>query len=117
MSKNTQRIVEWQEEALRDYVNARMSPKEFADHIGVGVDAAYSILAGKGWLRARRPEDFCYPWTGNKRKVYRTFSQTEIQRALALREANKWSNRTLAKNIGVHYSTVSRWVKAIEHAV
>ena len=116
MSKNTQSIVAWQEEALRDYVNERMSPKQFAEHIGAQVDTVYEILAGKTWVRAKRPEGFQYPWTGTRRKTPRILSQSEIDQALALREAEGWSHRELAQNVGVHFVTVYRWMKATEHA-
>jgi hypothetical protein len=61
MRKVKQDMNQWREDALRDYVRERMTPEQFAEHIGIKRNAVYEILNG-GWKRAKRPEGFMYPW-------------------------------------------------------
>ncbi len=52
----------WRYECFEDYVEKRMSPKEFAEHIGFTLSNTYFILQGKAWKDTPRPEGFQYPW-------------------------------------------------------
>jgi plasmid maintenance system antidote protein VapI len=57
----------WREDCLQDYVRERMTPKQFAQHIGITVICARRILNGERWQSVVRPEGFKYPWTSRNR--------------------------------------------------
>lgn len=52
----------WQEECLNDYVREKMSPEQFAEHVGANLCLATRILRGQSWKSILRPPGFCYPW-------------------------------------------------------
>jgi hypothetical protein len=103
---------EWRADALMDYVRERMSPKQFAEHIGAPYSSAIHILSGNRWKATPRPAGFVYPWperAAHSQSIRNAYSRPEIEEALALRHARGWSYRELAEYMGVQQSTTHRW--------
>lgn len=98
--------------ALRDYVVERMTPRQFAEHVGIGYSGAVAVLAGKIWRDTPRPEGFRYPWPERSYQstaIKQRYSRAEVDEALALKAKEKWSYRTLATHMGVSHCTAYRW--------
>ena len=92
----------WRASCFDDYVAERMSPKTFAEHVGIGMSHAYEVLAGKAWRDVPRPEGFEYPWPEMK-STHRVFAEREemYRNGVRLWAENKWSYRQLARYMNV----------------
>lgn len=111
-SKQSPDIAEWQAGVLHDYVQARMTPKQFAEHIGTSYSGAVAVLCGKIWKDAPRPDGFLYPWPEQSYKstaIKQRYTREEVNEALALKAKEKWSYRTLAAFMGVSNCTAYCW--------
>ena len=92
---------DWRSECLRDYVNERMSPKDFADHIGVTVTQAYRILCGRAWKDIPRPEGFEHPWTDQDRRADLIEQHPLYRKGLQLFKDLRWTHHQLGLYLGV----------------
>jgi hypothetical protein len=106
---------DWKEECLRDYVDQKMTPVEFAEHVGCTLWHSYLILGGKAWTHVPRPQGFQYPWPerahlGTRgferkereyRKVYERLSEDK-------KRDTKWTLTQLATSLDVSAHTARR---------
>ena len=109
----SQAKAEWKEAALREYVTRRMTPRQFANHIGYSYSGAITILLGRMWPETPRPEGFMHPWPERAAQsvaLLHRYTREDIIKALALKEAEGWSYRQLARYMGVSHCTTHRWV-------
>ena len=96
---------DWKLECLIDYVRDRMTPYQFAEHIGMQLPHVYAVLAGQRWKHIPRPEGFEYPWPerarlGNRKSFLRCVHAYD--EAVRLRDENGWSLARMAEFLGVH---------------
>ena len=108
---------EWKRECLEDYVRERMTPHEFAEHIGVSKNRVYYILSGKEWKTVERPEGFQYPWPEREKLGSRSSFQRRVQEydaAIRLREENGWTMIQLADYLGVGKGSGSDIVRRVK---
>lgn len=107
----------WRRECFEDYVRERMTPAQFAEHIGLTVDSAYWILSGEGWKNTERPEGFVYPWPEradlSPPARFRRRQTTYVD-AYERMTAEGWSYRDLAKHLGVSTSSAHDIVGRLE---
>lgn len=96
-------------EVLQDYVDQRMTAKEFAEHTGLPLNNVYRILAGEQWTKTPRPEGFMYPWpehASDHKRCIDTSRYPHFVDVLAQAEAEKWSVRKTSKALGVAPSSI-----------
>ena len=56
------RDVAWRTAALAECWEKKMTPQQFADHVGVTRAQVYAIFAGRAWKTVPRPKGFTYPF-------------------------------------------------------
>ena len=97
----------WKRECLEDYVRERMTPHEFAEHVGMRKAHVYGILNGKAWRTTERPPGFQYPWPerealGSRNRFRRRVA--EYDAAVREYESQGWTIQQLADRLGVRRS-------------
>jgi hypothetical protein len=98
----------WREECLEDYVRDRMSPQEFAEHVGCSCKNAYAILGGKIWTDTPRPEGFSYPWPEYEARSSKYVSQKRKEKyaeGMQLYRENGWDQHQLSAHLGMAITT------------
>mgnify|MGYP003338887982 CR=1 FL=1 len=111
----------WRSDALAEYVKHKMTPKQFAAHVGVTQTQAYNILRGQSWRDIGRPDGFKFPWKPQKTHRQICTERTEIYReGVRLWAENGWTFRQLAEHMGVPaytaWTAVQREYKAVGKA-
>ena len=106
----------WGRECLEDYVRERMSPKQFAEHVGVGLAHVYEILLGRAWRHIPRPEGFAYPWPerrspGVRGSILRRMARYDA--SVARFEAEQWNFTQLAAHLNMSKSSAQRIVRRV----
>jgi len=103
---NTDPEYHWKEECLADYVRERMTPMQFAEHVGVSRSGAYAILSGSKWSNIPRPAAFQYPWPENTSPTV-LHRQRRLAYCAAVQkfEEEQWTYRQLAAHLGVPLQT------------
>jgi hypothetical protein len=83
-----------------------MTPRAFAEHVGITRSVAYQVLNGNYWKGIPRPEGFLYPWpeSHNPVVVYQRRKEAYVT-AYALFVAEKWTYRQLARHLGIPTQT------------
>jgi hypothetical protein len=106
----------WGRECLEDYVRERMSPKQFAEHIGVGLGHVYEILLGRTWRHIPRPEGFVYPWPERGHAGHRgSIEQRMVRYAEGVErfESEAWDMKQLAEHLKVSKSSAHRILRSV----
>ena len=91
----------WRAECLQDYVGNRMTPKDFAEHIGVSLTTAHRILSGRGWQDVPRPDGFEHPWPKQDRRADLIEQHPLYQKGLQLFKDLRWTHHQLGLYLGV----------------
>lgn len=98
-------------ELLRIYVQRRMTAAQFAHRARISRDTARLVLNGHAWREVPRPDGFEYPWPEAKsRSNKRKFTTKTVEEALRLHHVNKWSNRQLARHLGIGINTARNMI-------
>jgi len=106
-------------EVLQDYVDQRMTAKEFAEHTGLDINQCYRILSGETWIKTPRPEGFMYPWpehvNANKR-CNDVSCDPHFVAVLQQASAEKWGVRKTARMMGVSTNSVEKVKRRLREA-
>lgn len=106
-------------EVLRDYVEQRMTAREFSEHTGIDINSCYRILSGETWIKTPRPEGFMYPWPEHAESYKRCNDASRYPHFVAvLKQATeeKWSVRKTAQAMGVSSSSISKVKQRLREA-
>lgn len=96
-------------ECLQDYVDQRMSAKEFAEHTGVDINSVYRILCGEQWLNTPRPEGFIYPWPEHAKASRKRLDESKFPfyaDVMKRAKAESWGVRKTANTMGIGVATL-----------
>ena len=97
-------------ECLQDYVDQRMSAKEFAEHVGMNVNNAYRILAGEQWINTPRPDGFAYPWPEHAHMCRKRLDESRLPEFAEIMQRsveNSWGVRKTAAVMGIGNTTLT----------
>lgn len=106
-------------EVLQDYVDQRMTAKEFAEHTGLPLNNVYRILAGEQWTKTPRPEGFMYPWpehASDHKRCVDTSRYPHFVDCLVRGAAEKWGVRKLTKEMGISPSSLPGVKRRLQEA-
>jgi hypothetical protein len=106
----------WKAECLEDYVRERMTPRQFADYVGISITGAYEILQGNRWIQIPRPEGFEYPWPERRNLGSRgSFQRRQAEYIAAITDmrTHNLSKQEVAERLGVVPQTVDSIIKLL----